>query len=79
MKTLWLANLNSIKTFVESHKEINMTCLFTVFGPGQPVFKNDDSNMIDLWQKENNVFIVVLDFLTAFFIVNSLQYFIILS
>ena len=56
-----------------------MTCLFTVFGPGQPVFKNDDSNMIDLRQKENNVFKVALDFLTAFFIVNSLQYYIILS
>ena len=55
-----------------------MTCLFTVFGPGQPVFKNDDSNMIEK-KKENNVFIVALDFLTAFFIVNSLQYYIILS
>ena len=56
-----------------------MTCLFTVFGPMKHVFKNNGSKMIDLGQKENNVFIVVLVFLIVFFIVNSLQYYIILS
>ena len=44
-----------------------MTCLFTVFGPRQHVFKNNDSKMTDLGQKGNNVFIVVLVFLTVFF------------
>ena len=58
-----------------------MTCLFTFFGPRQHVFKNNDSKMIDLEQKGNNVFIVVLVFLIVFlfFIMNSLQYYIILS
>ena len=55
------------KTFVESHKKINMTYLFTVFAPRQHVFKNNDSKMIDLGQKGNNVFIVVLVYLTVFF------------
>ena len=44
-----------------------MTCLFTVFGPRQHVFKNNDSKMIDLGQKGNSVFIVVLVLLTVFF------------
>ena len=60
-------NLGSTKTFVETHKKINMTCLFTIFGPEQQVFKNNGSKMIDLGQKGNNVFIVVSVFLTAFF------------
>ena len=41
-----------------------MTCFFTVFGPRQHAFKNNDSKMIDLGQRVNNVFIVVL---TLFF------------
>ena len=44
-----------------------MTCLFTIFGPKQQVFKNNGSKMIDLGQKGNNVFIVVSVFLTVFF------------
>ena len=42
-----------------------MTRLFTVFGPRQNVFKND-SKMIDLGQKGNYVFIIILVFLTVF-------------
>ena len=44
-----------------------MTSLFTVFGPRQHELKNNDSKMIDLGQKGNNVFIVALVFLTVFF------------
>ena len=44
-----------------------MTCIFTVFRPRQQVFKNNNSKMIDLRQKGNNEFIVVLVVLTVFF------------
>ena len=48
-------------------QENNIVCLFTVFGPRQHAFKNNDSKLIDLGQRGNNVFIVFLVFLIFFF------------
>ena len=44
-----------------------MTFLFPVFGPRQHVFKDNDSKMIDLGPKGNDVFVVVLVLFTVFF------------
>ena len=44
-----------------------MTCFFTVFGPRQHAFKNNDSEMVAHGQRGNNVFIVVLVFLKLIF------------
>ena len=48
-----------------------MACFFTVFGPRQHVFKDNYFKMIDPGQRLNDVFILVLVFLTVFFIMSG--------
>ena len=57
-----------------------MTCLFTVFGPRHHEFKNNDSKMIDVGANKECIYSSFSIFNVLFFlIVNSLQYYIILS
>ena len=64
MGTFYLLNLDAARTFGESHKKINIVCLFTVFGPRQHVF-------------EETVYLRSFSlFNSFFFIVSRLQYYI---